>query len=309
MNVAHNRQRTEATPPRLRRTTKHRLRIEVVMSTTTRARKPHTNNGTSGSAPALRAVSDQSNAAKARTESEDKLWNALHANANSTTTHLARVAEIGKSTAGKILAKWHKHGDVTRTPGITTGGHRAADLWAVSDTSTDTDSTELITGIDSGPEAHSICATSPADEATEQTAVKIHPDTTTPSNSTETDGMTPADDKITQGPGTEPRQLAQEDAGTQPTTSTPENSATNSLAVERDANGKRARLKPGVLHGMVEDYLRDHPEDEFGPTKIARDLGKSSGAVNNALERLTKNGTAVKTKEHPKRFSLAVAVE
>jgi hypothetical protein len=33
-----------------------------------------------------------------------------------------------------------------------------------------------------------------------------------------------------------------------------------------------ARLAPGALRGMVEDYLRDHPGEEFGPTAIAKAL-------------------------------------
>ncbi|WP_431879447.1 hypothetical protein [Amycolatopsis sacchari] len=57
---------------------------------------------------------------------------------------------------------------------------------------------------------------------------------------------------------------------------------------------------------MVEDYLRDHPDDEFGPTAIAKALGgKSSGAVSNALDKLVLDGTAMRTKDKPRRFRLA----
>jgi hypothetical protein len=35
---------------------------------------------------------------------------------------------------------------------------------------------------------------------------------------------------------------------------------------------KAARLAPGALRGMVEDHLRDHLGDEFGPTAIAKAL-------------------------------------
>jgi hypothetical protein len=65
-------------------------------------------------------------------------------------------------------------------------------------------------------------------------------------------------------------------------------------------------LAPGALRGKVEDYLRDHPGEEFGPTAIAKALsGKSSGAVSNALDKLVADGVAVKTKESPRRFALA----
>ncbi|WP_051362609.1 MarR family transcriptional regulator [Amycolatopsis thermoflava] len=73
-----------------------------------------------------------------------------------------------------------------------------------------------------------------------------------------------------------------------------------------DDGQKADRLAPGALRGMVEDYLRDHPDDEFGPTAIAKALGgKSSGAVSNALDKLVLDGTAVRTKDKPRRFRLA----
>jgi hypothetical protein len=72
--------------------------------------------------------------------------------------------------------------------------------------------------------------------------------------------------------------------------------------------GKSERLAPGGLRGMVEDWLRDHPGEQAGPTKIAKDLGgKSSGAVSNALDKLVADGVAVKAQDKPKRFALAPA--
>ncbi|MEU7474353.1 hypothetical protein AB0A63_00100 [Lentzea sp. NPDC042327] len=65
------------------------------------------------------------------------------------------------------------------------------------------------------------------------------------------------------------------------------------------------RLKPGALRDMTETFLRVHPGESFGPTHIGRALGRSQGAVNNALEALTSAGTVVKTQEAPKRFAIA----
>jgi predicted transcriptional regulator len=75
--------------------------------------------------------------------------------------------------------------------------------------------------------------------------------------------------------------------------------------VDAGAAAKPPRLAPGALRGLVEDYLRDHSSEEFSPNMIGTALGRSSGAVNNALEKLVENGYAVKTKEAPKRFALA----
>ena len=54
----------------------------------------------------------------------------------------------------------------------------------------------------------------------------------------------------------------------------------------------------------MEEYLTDHPDESFGPAKIGKDLSRSDGAVNNALEKLVADGYAVKTCEAPKRFAI-----
>lgn len=71
-----------------------------------------------------------------------------------------------------------------------------------------------------------------------------------------------------------------------------------------DAVVKATRLAPGALRGLVEDYLRDHPADQFSPSKIGKALDRSAGAVNNALEKLVQTGSAVQTNDAPKRFAI-----
>jgi hypothetical protein len=58
---------------------------------------------------------------------------------------------------------------------------------------------------------------------------------------------------------------------------------------------------------MVEGYLHAHPEGAFSPTAIGRDLSRSAGAVNNALERLVAEGRVVLMQAKPKRFALKAA--
>ncbi|WP_223273456.1 hypothetical protein, partial [Nocardia cerradoensis] len=65
------------------------------------------------------------------------------------------------------------------------------------------------------------------------------------------------------------------------------------------------RLAPGALRGEVEDHLRDSPDTEFTPHEIGKVLGRSSGAVHNALVKLTTLGTARQTCTRPKKFALA----
>lgn len=75
----------------------------------------------SGTTHPLHSASEATDT-KVRTETEDKLWEALRANPNSIATDLSTDARIGRSTAAKILARWANNRSVTRTPGITEGG-------------------------------------------------------------------------------------------------------------------------------------------------------------------------------------------
>ncbi|PWK84490.1 hypothetical protein C8D88_108105 [Lentzea atacamensis] len=83
----------------------------------------------------LRAVpAPATDPAKPRTETEEKLWQALRNNPGSTATALSTAAGIGKSTAPKILNRWENDGLVTRTAGIADGGSRPADRWSITTT-------------------------------------------------------------------------------------------------------------------------------------------------------------------------------
>ncbi|MFJ7218938.1 MarR family transcriptional regulator [Amycolatopsis sp. NPDC098790] len=66
---------------------------------------------------------------------------------------------------------------------------------------------------------------------------------------------------------------------------------------------KKERLPKGALYELVRGFLQAHPGEEFGPAKIGTELVRSSGAVNNALEKLVVDGLATKTCEAPKRFT------
>jgi predicted transcriptional regulator len=74
------------------------------------------------------------------------------------------------------------------------------------------------------------------------------------------------------------------------------------LEVPEANTPKKDRLPKGALYELVRDFLQAHPGEDFGPAKIGTELVRSSGAVNNALEKLVTNGLAAKTCEAPKRF-------
>jgi hypothetical protein len=303
------------------------------MSSKTRTRKPRT-TATTGSTPTLRSVPDQPTTTTVRTDTEDKLWAALHANPNSTAADLSTAAKIGKSTAQKILVKWASDGSVTRTPGIADGGRRAADVWAIADTDPSTAPDTTTNDVD-----NTASDGTPADERTAQDTAPAHatPDepTTTPADHdpADTADATPTEENLTESATTEPiaspaPKDAQEatdvtddaapekaepvdvtPASTEQTEPGDGGSSTPDDAPETASGEEKAdRLAPGALRGMVEDHLRDHPGEQFGPTAIANELGgKSSGAVSNALDKLVADGVAVKTQDKPRRFALAPA--
>jgi hypothetical protein len=275
--------------------------------TRTRTTRTATTTTTTGSTATLRSVPDQTTAAKVRTDTEDKLWEALHANPNSTATDLSGVATIGKSTAQKILVKWAADGSVTRTAGIAEGGRRAADLWAITEGAAALSAAAPVDQDDA-----------PADDADATDTAQADPDSPVTPDATDTNDAAPAEDDPTRPATTEPTDAAADNdvQGTADTDATDpaqtepadDGAATDSDTATDSGGGDKARLASGALRGMVEDYLHDHPGQEFGPTAIANALGgKSSGAVSNALDKLVEDGVAVKTQDKPRRFALAPA--
>ncbi|EHR48354.1 hypothetical protein SacmaDRAFT_0038 [Saccharomonospora marina XMU15] len=286
------------------------------MSSKPRNRKTRTTTSTTGSARTLRSVPDQTVTAKVRTDTEDKLWEALHAAPNSTAADLSAAAKIGKSTAQKILVKWEADGSVTRTAGIAEGGRRAADLWAITDVDT--------TQVEPTPADPTPADTSEAEDTDATDAAQAEPGTPADADDSAVTEEDPAEQTDTAADGAQDPADSDEAA---PVAAAPVAAAPVAAEVSDPADGadgattdgdatpedgadatgeKKARLAPGGLRGMVEDYLRDHPGEQFGPTAIANALGgKSSGAVSNALDKLVEVGVAAKTQDKPRRFALA----
>ncbi|MFD4444847.1 AAA family ATPase [Nocardia sp. NPDC058519] len=67
------------------------------------------------------------------------------------------------------------------------------------------------------------------------------------------------------------------------------------------------RLGNGELRGMVADILAGDPAAEFGPRDVAKILGRSSGAVGNALKTLAAAGLAEQCGDKPLRFRVTAA--
>jgi hypothetical protein len=105
--------------------------------------------------------------------------------------------------------------------------------------------------------------------------------------------------------------------GKQPASAASEGKSAKAPAAEKPAAGKgeptasasepeAGKLKPGGLDPLVLGYLEDNKDSgPHGPTQVAKALQRSSGAVGNCLERLTKDKKAKLVTEKPRRYSIA----
>jgi hypothetical protein len=73
-------------------------------------------------------------------------------------------------------------------------------------------------------------------------------------------------------------------------------------AAGRKPRGASPAARPGQLRDLVAAHLAANPAAEFTPHAIGRVLGRSSGAVANALDRLTALGQARLTTDKPRRY-------
>jgi predicted transcriptional regulator len=218
---------------------------------------------------ALQAVPDTTPASAGRTVAEDKLRATLNAHPATTTANLAVLAGIGRSTAGKILASWATEGSVARSPGSVQGGRGGGDTWTICEAT-----------VDHG--------TDPAVDQWLDVAVTDEP-------------VPDAAPGTTDDTGGEVADFPNRDAAEQP-------EFPGTLHDQGSASTKAPRLGKGALRGMVEDYLTEHPGEQFSPSAIGKALNRSSGAVNNALDKLVADGYAIQIQDKPKRFRINATV-
>ncbi|MEV6256918.1 hypothetical protein AB0L97_27075 [Nocardia sp. NPDC051911] len=229
------------------------------------------------------------------------LWAALGSNPGSTTAALADAAGIGVSTARRLLTGWETAGAAWSA--TDPASPRVAKTWTAG-------SAEPEPAADPEPATPDPATT---ESATPEPAA---PQSVTPEPA-------PAEPAAPESVSPEPAAPAEEAALADPVPdSAPEtvvaapmgdDSAEPAPAVPVPADDAAAanaestveRLPAGALRGQVDDFLRDNPGKEFTPHQIGKELGRSSGAVHNALVTLTKNGIARQTSAAPKKFTLA----
>lgn len=260
-----------------------------------------------------------------RSAHEDALWEALTTHPGTSTSELASLASVPKSTARKILAGWAADDLVIRTTD-TDDGSRTGYRWTLADHPADT---EKAASTDAEPPA---TGTAPEQADSEQQPAPADPDPAPPESAptdTETDTAidpNPASEPSVPEPQpetTDPAAVAAPQRDTAVTAGEPaaESAASPApmdpapaAAVDAAAEGvcptcgraqpKTTNLRAGALRGLVEDFLRDHPGEEFTPGQIAKELDRSSGAIYNALFVLTGKFVAEHTCDRPNKFKL-----
>ncbi|WP_280385111.1 hypothetical protein [Nocardia wallacei] len=213
------------------------------------------------------------------TDNEKELWAALENHPGSTAAELADAAGIAASTARHILTGWAKTGAAHRDRDP--DNPRAAQRWTPT-----------------APPDPAVPAAEPHPEP------DAEPGSDTASTATESadDAPTPEPAPGTQAPPEPPAAGPTGGETTAPATDTPDGGPDAAVGQQESPE----RLAPGALRGQVEDHLREAPAGkEFTPHDIGKALGRSSGAVHNALVKLTDLGTARQTCARPKKFTLA----
>ena len=198
----------------------------------------------------------------------DDVWAELRKQPGCTATELARSVPASRSVVLKLLNRWCAEGSVDTTPGATT--RAATRYFALPST------------------------LPPADTTTTGEPTSSAPSEPTPPGQTSIPGET-----------TKPPMTTVPPQGETAHTGTADTHDTGTPGPARTNSSGSVRLGSGALHGMVEDFLREHPDGEHGPVAVAKAVGRSSGAVANALERMVSSGWAVRTSDKPKRYRIA----
>ncbi|PKV76683.1 hypothetical protein [Nocardia fluminea] len=212
------------------------------------------------------------------------LWQALETHPGSTSAELAKAARIGIGAARHLLTEWELAGAAwaATDPGKSRAKRVRWTAGAKTDQApaSEPDTTEPAGTAPAEPSTPQPVAPEPATPAAQETPADPTPDTTA-----ETAGAAPTDDE--------------------PATVAPQPPAAADNTATADAESTAERLPAGALRGQVEDFLHENPGKEFTPHQIGKALARSSGAVHNALVKLTDGGTARQTSMAPKKFTLA----
>ncbi len=221
---------------------------------------------------------------------------ALRQRPDATAAELAEFAGIGRSTADRVLASLEAEGRALRQRDTTHPGqaHRAAARWVLT-----IDGAR--TGTADQEQAETQAVQADADSADAVPAEQPPAPSSTPEPDVAVLAAGDADHGVQdagQAPGAKTAT-----AEAEPEAEPEAPPAGQAKGADADASGPR--LRPGALRDLVHAWLAERPGEEFTPTRIGKELGRSAGAVGNALVTLTEQGKTIQTSAKPRRYTLA----
>lgn len=276
---------------------------------------------------------------------------ALSADRGASVTELSKRAELGRSTAARVLTALEGMGRARRERPDRSADHSSPDLWFTAaadqfepgaageesadrtpESEPDTQSSEVPaeTQVDdpqpianseseNAAESANVHDSEVSDEATPQAHEEAEPDVASngeaqavqPDPEPAAD-PTPAAEDVAADPAPAQEAQAQFATGNAPEPdpdTTPDSGSGNSAAGTGNTDGgapsgtaATARLGKGELRTMVFEHLKAHPDEDFTASQVGKALNKSSGAVANNFDALTKTGDAQMTCEKPRKF-------
>jgi DNA-binding MarR family transcriptional regulator len=258
------------------------------------------------------------------TGAADNVWDALTANPGATVATIAMAAQVSRATVARVLTAMEGDGRAVRTRGGWDNGKRRPDTWnAVTPDAPESDAHEDNTAPAAGP-GDDVAATDTASQ--DEPGTGSAPNTTGGTDdgaTTDGDGsgidaaaVAEARDALIAVGAAIGDALAALDRGDGAAALTAAQtvyggSGTARRLVRAVVNGRprtatgRPRSRPGELRATVAAHLAANPGAEFSPHELGRALGRSAGAVSNALDRLVEAGEAVLVCERPRRFTVA----
>lgn len=240
--------------------------------------------------------------AAAMTPTMKALLDLLSADLGTTAAELAGRAGIGRSTATKSLAALEHAGSARREPGARTGQRPEPDRWFVCAQPT---TSAHIPVHDEGLNSEAV--TAGRGESRDERAGQTEGVDDTRERTPAVDAEVELDLAGRAEPADSPQStaLAADSAASATGTAAPADAGTLSITASQADQAESAtspRLAKGGLRALVIDYLTAHPDEEMTAPAIGKSLGRSSGAVANALDTLVKSGQAELTCERPRKF-------
>lgn len=221
------------------------------------------------------------------------VYTALHTQPGQTPVELAKTTGLGRSTVSKILVTLEDRRIARREPGTSAQHGRQPDSWHLHDT-TEAAPESCASPTDDAPNA------TDADRTTASIASDNRPERNTAPDSEEP-GIAELDCTPADSSATRPTQMTEPPAANDGNDRASCGDAPSTEAATAQPSG---RLGQGGLRTLVLAYLQSHPGEPVSPTKISRELGRSSGAIANALVTLVNLGDAQMVTSKPRTYRL-----